>query len=283
MHSAHYELYLCAFFNLYSSFSLSTGMPDFMNKTKLFFIITGLIFFISSCVNTQKLYFFNDLTPSSQKLDSVRQFAVSRIHPHDRLTITVSSADPSLTAYLNPFNLSMSQNSGSQQLNTGYLVNGEGFIDFPVLGKIQVADMTPEAAAAIIKTKLTYYYKDLFVNVNLNGRIYFMNGRQGISIPIYNERLTVFEAVSQSGMLDGNDRKDQLWLVREDSGQRQFVKLDLNSKKIFESPYYYLQNNDLVYLQPGKYSALLSQTGILRGVITIAGAVAAVMIAIKTL
>jgi polysaccharide export outer membrane protein len=245
--------------------------------------IVMLVFCLGSCVNTQKLYFFNDLTPTSQKLDSVKQYAVSRIHPHDRLTITVSSADPSLTAYLNPFNMSMSQNNGASQMNTGYLVNNEGFIDFPVLGKIQVLDLTTEAAAALIKSKLTYYYKDLFVNVNLNGRVYFLNGRQGTSIPLYNERMTIFEAVAQSGMLDGNDRKNQVWLVREDSMQRQFVKLDLNSKKIFESPYYYLQHNDLIYLQPGKFAALFSQTGLLRGVITIAGAVAAVMIAIKTL
>lgn len=254
-----------------------------MKNFKLFYVFAGMIFSFSSCVNTQKLYFFSDVTASSQQLDSMKSFAISRIHPQDRLAITVSSADPSLTAYLNPFNLSMSQNSGTQQLNTGYLVNGEGFIDFPVLGKLQVADLTTEAAAALIKSKLTYYYKDLFVNVNLNGRVYFMNGRQGVSIPIYNERMTIFEAVTQSGMLDGNDKKDQVWVVREDSGQRHFVKLNLNSKKVFESPYYYLQNNDLVYLQPGKYSGLLSQTGVLRTVITVAGAIATVMIAIKTL
>jgi polysaccharide export outer membrane protein len=83
--------------------------------------------------------------------------------------------------------------------------------------------------------------------------------------------------------MDGNDRKDRVWLVREDSGQRKFVQLDLNSKKIFESPYFYLQNNDFMYIQPGKYSALLSQSSVLRTIITVAGTVAAVMIAIKTL
>lgn len=260
-------------------------MPAFimMTMTQRLIVFAMIVFGMASCVNTQKMYFFNDQTPSVQQLDSVKAFAVARIHPHDRLTITVSSADPSLTAYLNPFNLNMSQNGATQQLNTGYLVNNDGNIDFPVLGKIQVVGLTPEEAAKLIKEKLTYYYKDLFVNVNLNGRVFFLNGRQGTSIPIYNDRLTIFEAVAQSGVLDGNDLKNQVWVVREDSGQRQFVKLDLNSKKIFESKYYYLQNNDLIYLKPGKFAAMLSQTGILRTVITIAGTVAAVLIAIKTL
>ena len=250
--------------------------------------MTRILFFISitllcSCVQTNKLYYFNDQISSVQKLDSLKQFSIQRIQKSDKLSITISSTDPALTSYLNPFNLQMSQNNGTQQTSSGYLVNAEGTIEFPLLGKVPVEGLTTIEAATLIKEKLAYYYKDLFVNVNLNGKIYFINGRQGTSIPMYNERLTIFEALTQSGVQDPFDIKNQVWLVREDSGQRYFAKLDLNSKKIFESSYYFLHNNDLIYLKPGKYSSILHPSSPVRGIVTIAGSIAAILIAIKNL
>jgi polysaccharide export outer membrane protein len=110
-----------------------------------------------------------------------------------------------------------------------------------------------------------------------------MNGRNGTAIPIQNERLTVFEAIAQSGVQDAYDKRNEMWLVREDSGRREFTKLDLNSKKIFESPYYYLRSNDLLYMQPGKWSSFLSPTSPARGSITISAALVTILIALRAL
>jgi polysaccharide export outer membrane protein len=184
---------------------------------------------------------------------------------------------------LNPFNLQQTQNNGNQQSNNGYLVNPAGEIEFPLLGKVKVADLTTVQAAELLKEKLNFYYKDLFVNVIINGRVYFMNGRQGSAIPMLSERMTIFEALAQSGLQDPFDVRNKVWLVREDSGKRFFTRLDLNSKKIFESPYYYLHSNDLVYLQPGKYSSILHPSSPVRGFISLAGGLAAILIAIKNL
>ncbi len=254
-----------------------------MYRSILCGFIVLVIMSFASCVSPSKLYYFHDQVPSVQQLDSLQQYATHRIKQSDRLQITVSSTDPSLTAYLNPFNIQTNANNASQQTNTGYLVNAQGYIEFPLLGKITVQGLTTVEAAALIKEKLAFYYKDLFVNVNLNGKVYFMNGRVGTPISISNERLTVFEAISQSGAQDPFDKKNELWLVREDSGKRVFTKLDLNSKKIFESPYYYLRNNDLLYLQPGKNSAFFSPTSPARGIITLTGAIVAVLIALRNL
>lgn len=257
-------------------------MINDMNKIYILSAVL-LVFTFSSCVQTNKLYLFDDQKPSVQQLDSIKSFAIQRIYPADRITITISSTDPALTSYLNPFNLQMSQSNSSQQINSGFLVGPEGAIEFPLLGKVPVAGLTTAEAATLIKERLSYYYKDLFVNVNLNGRVFFISGRQGTPIQMYNERLTIFEALSQSGVQDAFDMKNQLWLVREDSGQRYFVNLNLNSKKIFESPYYFLHNNDVIYLKPGKYASVLSPSSPARGIITLAGTLAALIIAIKSL
>ncbi len=254
-----------------------------MNKFFLFIAFALLVLSFTACLPANKLYYFHDQLPSVQQIDSIQQASIQKIQKSDRLSITISSTDPSLTAYLNPFNVQSTSSNTTQQSNSGYLVNNQGTIEFPLLGKVPVAGLTTVDAATLIRDKLSYYYKDLFVNVNLNGRIYFMNGRAGTSIAMQNERLTIFEAISQSGTQDPYDIKNDVWLIREDSGQRHFTKLDLNSKKIFESPYYYLRNNDLVYVKPGKYSTFLSPTSPGRGVLTVVGSLATILILLRTL
>lgn len=257
-----------------------------MNK-----LISGGIFIVffslmlASCVSPSKLYYFNDQLPSVQQFDSLKQFAVQRIQPADRIAITIGSTDPLLTAYLNPFSSSSGQNNATQQNpnNNGYLVSAEGNIEFPLLGKVPLLGLTTVEAAKLIKDKLSYYYKDLFVNVNLVSKIYFLNGRQGFAIPMYNERITIFEAMAQSGIQDAFDIKNKVWLIREDSGKRYFTEVNLNSKKIFESPYYYLHSNDLIYMKQNKYSQILSPSSPFRGIVAVLGSIAAIILALQSL
>ncbi|MBC7536310.1 MAG: polysaccharide biosynthesis/export family protein [Ferruginibacter sp.] len=249
---------------------------------KIFTAFAIVLFFFSlhACVAPNKLYYFHDKQPGKDTLDIATQVSAQTIQKNDRLNITVSSTDPALTAYLNPFNVQTSTNS-SQQANTGYLVNNIGKIEFPLLGSIDVAGLSTSEAAGRIKEKLSFFYKDLFVNVSLRGQVYFMNGRSGTPIPMINERLTIFEAITQSGVQDAFDKKNAVWLVRERNGQRTYTRLDLNSKSIFQSPYFYLQNNDLIYMQPGRFSSFLSPTSPGRNIITITGAILAIFIAIR--
>jgi polysaccharide export outer membrane protein len=105
-----------------------------------------------------------------------------------------------------------------------------------------------------------------------------MSGRSGSTITLNNERLTIFEALSQANQpIDPYDIKDKIWLIREDSGKRYFVNLDLNSKKIFESPYYYLRNNDLIYLKPGKFSSVNSSSSPFRASISVLGSIGSLL------
>jgi polysaccharide export outer membrane protein len=111
---------------------------------------------------------------------------------------------------------------------------------------------------------LAFYYKDLFVNVSLIGKVYIINGNEGTTINIINERLTILEAISQNlAKTDASDKSD-VWIIREDSGKRHFSKIDLTSKKIFESPYFYLRSNDFIYIMPNKYNWIISPTSPVR-------------------
>ena len=190
-------------------------------------------------------------------MDSLDQNQEIRIHKGDRIFIQVTSADPTVTAFLNPF---PSTGAGGNNQVGGYLVNSKGEISFPLLGIIKAEGNTSLELTDIIKKKLEVYYKDPYVYVNLTGRVYFMNGRSGTTIPMVNERLTIIEAIVQSGTQDPYDRKNQVWLIREENGLRTFTQLDMNKKEIFKSPYYYLHNNDVVYLKPGKFSFLSSNS-----------------------
>src|SRR5690606_8820926 len=213
------------------NYSFSLQFSGNMNKFLLGLSLVTLLMALQSCISERKLYYFHDQQVTKQSLDSATQDALIRIKKGDRLQITVSSSDPAITAYLNPFGVAASV-SFEQQSNNGYLVNEEGFIDFPQVGMIKVDSLTTKEAGKLLAEKLAYWYRDLFVDVNLAGRVYFMNGRNGTTIPLRNERLTIFEAVSQSGMQDPYDVKNKVWLVREDDGERTFAQLDLNSKEI---------------------------------------------------
>lgn len=238
---------------------------------------------LHSCLPSNRLYLFNDKLPGRDTLNTAVQVPIQKIQRNDRLMVTVSSTDPALTAYLNPFNIQNSANTTSQQANTGYLVSPAGAIDFPLLGEVKVAGLTTVQAAKLIKDSLSVLYKNLFVNVNMRGQVYFMNGRSGTTIPMINERLTILEAMTQSGVQDPYDKKNEVMLIRDSSGIRTYTKLDLNSKDIFQSPYFYLQNNDFIYLKPGKLSSFLSPTSPGRVLISIGAALLTLLLALRNL
>jgi len=211
---------------------------------------------------------------SVQNLDSTKESRVHKIKINDRLNIVVTSPDPTLTTYLNL----------TSERNMGFLVNLDGCINFPAVGKVKVEDLTAEEAGILLKEKLSYLFKDLYVNIILDGKINFMTGKKGGTINISNERLTVIEAISQMPFIDPYDYRNDVWLIREEENKRIFEKIDLTSKTIFESPYFYLKNNDFLYVRPGRYSrTLFNSSGPLASTIGIVGSSLATLSLIITL
>lgn len=252
-----------------------------MVKYSLFWSVLLLMMVnLCSCGILKGRIYFKDQQVSVQQLDSLKHFAIQRIQKSDRVNITITSTEPSLMTFLNPFgNASGINNSG----NVGYLVDLEGNIEFPLLGQIQVAGLTTKETENLIRSKLAFYYKDLFVNVSLVGKVYILSGNDGTTINITNERLTILEAIAQNLSKSETNDKSDVWIIREDSGKRYFSKIDLTSKKIFESPFFFLRSNDFIYVMPNKYSWFISPTSPLRLALTLLVSIGGLLILVTRL
>lgn len=232
-----------------------------------YFIGIGLLLVLvvlSSCGSTKKTVYFQDLNATSKATPIAESYSV-KIHQDDLLAILVNSVDPELAV---PFNMPMvsyqvgSQNPPQQRI-LGYLVDKEGTIDFPVLGKIKVEGMTREELVNDIKSRLVAenYIKDPIVTVQfLNFKVSVMGevSRPG-TFNISGDRITLLEALSLAGDLTIYGRRDRVVVIREVNGERQMRYLDLRNSEIFDTPYYYLQQNDIVYVEPNKRKSQQSE------------------------
>ena len=234
-----------------------------MNKSTLFFFLLTVLLF-SSCATRKDLTYLRDMEelkeyPVYQKYEAV-------IHRDDRLSITVSCKNPELTL---PFNIPGSSNysvgpdgnistnmltSGNDNASRGYLVDVNGEIDFPVLGKLKVEGRTRGQVTEMIKQRLIDedLIKDPIVMVNfLNFKITVLGevGGPG-TYDITGDRITLLEAIAKAGDITDDGRVDRVAVIREYGNKRRIMFHDLRSKDVFNSPCYYLQQNDIVYVEP---------------------------------
>ncbi|RME94729.1 MAG: hypothetical protein D6772_14200, partial [Bacteroidetes bacterium] len=148
----------------------------------------------------------------------------------------------------------MGGNQGSQQLElfVGYFVDREGFIDFPILGRIPVAGKTLEAVKLDLRDRLAAYLKEPVVNIRfLNFKVTVLGevNTPGV-VRLTNKRVTLLEALGMAGDLSHYANRNNILVIREEAGERTYTRLDLQSDEIFTSPYFYLQQNDVIYVEP---------------------------------
>lgn len=229
-----------------------------IGKFTKWMLLSWVILF-SACNSTKEVVYLQDVVPLKQQ-DIERKYEVF-IHEDDLLSIMVNSKDPELAL---PFNMPLvtyqigSESSGQQRV-LGYLVDTNGDIDFPILGKIHVAGLSRLELRDLIKEKLISgdYIKDPVVTVQfLNYKVSVMGevARPG-SFTITGDRITLLEALSMAGDLTIYGRRDRVAVIREENGKRTILFHDLRSSEIFTSPCYYLQQNDIVYVEPNKAKA----------------------------
>lgn len=222
-----------------------------LQLVSLFFVLL-----LTACTSSKKILYLQDVQPLKQQ-DIENQYEV-KIHHDDLLAIMVNSKNPELAL---PFNMPLIsyqvgyQNNYTQRI-LGYLVDSDGDIDFPILGKIHVAGMTRKELTEYLKQRLMDedYIKDPIVTVQfLNFKISVMGevNRPG-SFDISSDRITLLEALSKAGDLTIYGRRDRVAVIREVDGVRTILYHDLRSSDIFQSPCYYLQQNDIVYVEPNK-------------------------------
>ena len=191
----------------------------------------------------------------------------ARIMPKDLLTVTVSATDPEA---VQPFNLTVpTRTTGvtttSQPQLQPYLVDNNGQINFPVLGLITLSDLTKREAEEKITGLLTRYLKEppvvtvSFVNYKISvlGEVARPN-----TFTISNEKVNILEALAMAGDMTIWGKRDNVKIIREDAqGNQRVILMDLNDRNIIYSPYYYLQQNDVVYVEPNKTKARNSDIG----------------------
>ena len=224
-----------------------------MRKLNLKLIFCLAVLLLASCTSYKKVVYLQDVVPIKQQ-DIEQKYEVI-IHNDDLLAIMVNSKNPELAL---PFNMPLvtyqvGRESAGQQRVLGYLVDSQGNIDFPILGKLHVEGLTRLQLTELIKTRLMEedLIKDPIVTVQfLNYKISVMGevARPG-SFSISGDRITLLEALSMAGDLTIYGR---LAVIRETDGKRTILFHDLRSADIFQSPCYYLQQNDIVYVEPNK-------------------------------
>ena len=217
---------------------------------------------LSSCSSYKKVPYLQNADAVNSLQQELPMYD-AKIMPKDLLTITVSTTDPEAAA---PFNLTVHTASSSTSSSLQqYLVSNEGTIDFPVLGSLQVSGLTKSQAENLIREKLGTYLKEApIVTVRMTN--YKISVLGEVAHPgmftINNEKVNIFEALALAGDLTIWGMRDNVKLIREDAaGQRQIIDLNLNKADIITSPYYYLQQNDILYVTPNKTKAKNSDLG----------------------
>ncbi len=206
------------------------------------------------------------------------------IVPNDILSITVGSLNPEATLiFNNPTTNTSSTGSNNYTQSTGYLVDQEGYIQFPVLGKIKVTGLTKMELTEFLRKTLVdkQLLLDPVVAIRyLNFRITVLGEvTHPMVVAVPNEKISLLEAIGMAGDLTIYARRDNVLLIREEKGKRIIKKLNLNSGDIFNSPYYYLKSNDILYVEPNKSKILsVSNTRIILPIVFSALSVVAIVI-----
>ncbi|MEF3079079.1 polysaccharide biosynthesis/export family protein [Winogradskyella poriferorum] len=215
-------------------------------------LITILI--LTSCGSRKNIVYFQDEPIEDGVLVSEPKPIIYK--PDDILTINVSALDPDT---VKPFNLMVVSNNDSNLLNAGgrqqfqsYLIDYDGNIDFPVLGKLKVAGLNRTELTAMLVEKISEYANNPIVNVRLSNFTITILGevRNPGTFTIQDERITVLEALGLADDLTIFGKRKNVLLIREVDGKKKFAKIDLTSVNAVNSPVYYLQQNDVIYVEP---------------------------------
>ncbi|WGQ12756.1 polysaccharide biosynthesis/export family protein [Sphingobacterium faecium] len=226
-----------------------------MNKIvqRFFYFLTLIVFLsiLSSCGSRKSIVY---LQPDSTAINTIYEQFIPKIQSSDILAISISAADIKATL---PFN-----QQNAYQLNgaTGndfafkptYTVDENGMIDFPVLGKIKLSGLTRIEAVEEIRQRLKKYILDPGVNISFSNFKVTVLGevtRPG-TYPLQNERVTLLEALGLAGDLTIKGKRDNILLIREINGKKTMNRIDLTKQDALNSPFYYLAQNDVIYVEP---------------------------------
>jgi len=226
-----------------------------------YLLVSGLILF-SSCASIKNVKYFNDIadTTTITRLADLK-YTEPAILPDDILSINIQTVDPAATQTLTQGNIqnsaigATSAGSTGGQTIAGYLVDAQGNIEMSVLGKIKVSGLTTEQARNLIREKASQFYKNPTVNLRFaNFKITILGEvtKPGTYI-VSNEKVNILDALGLAGDLTIYGKRENVALMRQhDDGSRELIRLDLTKSEILNSPYYFLKQNDYIYVEPSR-------------------------------
>jgi polysaccharide export outer membrane protein len=235
----------------------------YLRKPKTIFINAFLSVFVlitASCSVNKNVPYFQNLSDTTKVASEVlAEYKEPVIQPDDIMSINIETIDPQNSSVLNQVSTSLSVGAssastiGSQQV-TGFLVDKNGYVEIPILGQIKLLGLTTFEARELIRQKALVFFKEPSVQVRFANFKITVIGEvsKPAAYTLPNEKVTVLDAIGMAGDLTIYGRRENVLVIRQVDGAQKFARLNLNSTDIFKSPYYYLKQNDVVYVEPNK-------------------------------
>ena len=248
-------------------------MPNFKDLLRLLCIVLLTSILLTSCATKKEVVYFQNAS-SYETLVDKHKFT-PKFKVDDLVSIYISTLDNEASA---PFNLFRGASEGGIRAEqVDYLVDEQGEIDFPVVGKVKIAGLSPEETRVMLRERLSEYLKDPIINIRLRNFSVTVLGevkRPG-TYPVVGEKITVLEAIGLAGDLTIKGQRENVMVIRDFDGTKVYTRMDLTKKEALSSPVYYLTQNDVVYVEPNQ-SAITSSS--LDNRATIAISIASILI-----
>jgi len=232
-----------------------------MNKRFIKFVWPLMLLgYLCSCSSPKNIPYFQDLPDSLDTLVTKAAYSDPKIQPDDILSITIQTTDPSATASVNQniegisvIGASSERNIGSQQVS-GFLVDKNGEVELPMLGVIKLAGMTTFEAREKVRQAAKAYFVNPSVQVRFVNFKITMIGEvtRPATYTIPSEKVTVLDALGLAGDLTIYGKRENVLLIRESPKGKQMIRFNLNDTRMLASPYFYLKQNDVIYVEPNK-------------------------------
>jgi len=260
-----------------------------VNKGLKLSILLFIVTLSFSCVSNKKIAYFQDIQSVKQtKLDGAIAFTEPVIQPDDILSINIFTLNQQTGSIINQAAstpaLGGNTNSSVVTQNTGFLVDKNGDVELSLVGKVKVAGLTTYQARELIRDKASLIYQQ--PNVQLRFANFKISVLGEVNTPstytLPNEKVTILDALSLAGDLTIYGKRDNIMIIRDNNGKKEMQRLNLNSSEIFNSPFYYLKQNDVIYVEPNNRKVAATNSAQIQTIGVIASVVSVIVLAISS-
>lgn len=227
-------------------------MKKYFEKSISAIPVLLILITLASCASREDVVYFQDAGSFETIIND--NVPATKFKVDDLVSIHVSSLNPEASA---PFNLYRGGTGGTTGTPTDpvdYLIDQDGMIDFPVIGKLKITGLSPDDLRSLLRDRLSDYLKDPIINIQIrNYRITVLGEVSSPgNYPVLGEQLTILEALGLAGDITLRGKRDNILVIRDFEGTKIYQRVDLTSKEVMKSPAYYITQNDVIYVEPNK-------------------------------